>query len=282
MKTAHGVEPAGLSEPSGVWRASSRSSHQPRWTIGDFFDDDTLAAWGDVDLLRPASGGVRNAVWFAHVNGAPCVVRRSKRADAALVWELDVIEAVRNYGLGAPALIPTTAGERSFEGVVVHERVDGRPPVSHGDWAAVAEYLATLHSRLRNVEQRPGFRSSVDLLATEAGGDVDLSHMPNEAGARCRAAWARLRGRDTSLIHGDPGKDNILVTAEGVVLVDWDESRVDAALLDLAALPEGVSPLDDEERWVATQAASAWGAAVSWRVEPDYARKRLAEVAPAV
>jgi thiamine kinase-like enzyme len=106
--------------------------------------------------------------------------------------------------------------------------------------------------------------------------------MPNEAVERCRAAWARLRGRDTSLIHGDPGKDNILATAEGVVLVDWDESRVDVALLDLAALPEGVSPLDDEERWVATQAASAWEAAVSWRVEPDYARKRLAEVAPAV
>ena len=198
------------------------------------------------------------------------------------MWELDVIEAVRNHGLGAPAVIPTTAGERSFKGVVIHERVDGDPPVSHENWAAVAEYLATLHSRLRNVEQRPGFRSSVDLLATEAGGDIDLSHMPDEAVERCRAAWARLRRRDTSVIHGDPGKDNILVTAEGVVLVDWDESRVDVALLDLAALPEGVSAPDDEERWVATQAASAWEAAVSWRVEPDYARKRLAEVGPAV
>jgi hypothetical protein len=88
-------------------RADRRfASHQPRWTIGDFFDDDTLAAWGDVELLRPASGGVRNAVWFAHANGTPCVVRRSERADAALVWELDVIEAVRNHGLGAPAVTP--------------------------------------------------------------------------------------------------------------------------------------------------------------------------------
>jgi Ser/Thr protein kinase RdoA (MazF antagonist) len=145
---------------------------------------------------------------------------------------------------------------------------------------AVAEYLTTLHTSLRGFSQRPGFVSSIDLLDVDAGGDVDLTTMPAHAVESCRTAWARLRGRETSVVHGDPGAENILVTDDGVVLLDWDESRVDVPVLDLAALPEDASPLEEDERWLAAQAASAWEAAVSWQLEPEYARRRLAEIAP--
>jgi thiamine kinase-like enzyme len=129
------------------------------------------------------------------------------------------------------------------------------------------------------MEQRPGFLSAPDLLSAERGGDVDLTVMPTEAVRRCRAAWARLAGYPATLVHGDPGECNILMGDSGVVLLDWDESRVDVPLFDLAALPAEVSPIDEHERWIASQAASAWEAAVSWRVEPEYARRRLAELA---
>ncbi len=185
---------------------------------------------------------------------------------------------VRGHGLGAPRVIPTIGGERFRGDVVIHEYVDGHPPQSGEDWEAVARYLTSVHSLLADLEQRPGFASALDLLSVDEGGDVDLSAMPPEAVRRCRAAWRRLSGYRTSLVHGDPGKGNVLLTDAGVVLVDWDESRVDVPLFDLAALPAEVVPLDGYERWVATQAASAWEAAVSWRVEPEYARRRLAEV----
>ena len=135
-----------------------------------------------------------------------------------------------------------------------------------------------MHAAFSDVEQRPGFVSARDLLSIDEGGDVDLTVMPPEAVKRCRAAWARLAACRIALVHGDPGKRNILVTDVGVVLVDWDESRVDVPLFDLAALPTDVAPMDEHERWIATQAASAWEAAVSWRTEPDYARRQLAEV----
>jgi Ser/Thr protein kinase RdoA (MazF antagonist) len=219
-------------------------------------------------------------VWLGRVNGKACVVRRSTRSDAALAWELDLIEEARHRGLGAPEIVPTAAGDRSCDGVVIQHRVPGARPASREDWLAVAEYLTTLHTSLRSFGQRPGFVSSIDLLDLDAGGDVDLTEMPAHAVESCRTAWARLRGRETSVVHGDPGAENILMADDGVVLLDWDESRVDVPLLDLAALPEDASPLEDDERWLGAQAASAWEAAVSWQLEPEYARRRLAEIVP--
>jgi len=242
------------------------------------FDDPTLAAWGDVHLVETASGGAKNKVWFAIVNGERCVVWRSKRNPEALAWELDILDAVRHRGLGAPAVVPTLAGERTLDGVVVTRAVDGAPPRTHEDWAIVATYLSDLHAGFPNPAQRPGFASSVDLLAEARAGDVDLTVMPPEAVARCRTAWARLANRQQSLVHGDPGERNIFITRTGPVLIDWDECRVDVPLFDLAALPDVVSPLDEEDRFAAEQASSAWEAAVSWRAEPEYARRRLAEL----
>lgn len=246
--------------------------------IAHRFEPDILRAWGVVELEQPAAGGARNTVWLGRVNGERCVVRRSRRTRAALEWELDVVEAIRRNGLGAPGIVPTTDGERFRGDVVIHEYVEGHPPQGRDDWLAVARYLVALHTALPDIGQRPGFASALDLVSIEQGGDVDLMAMPPDAVRRCRAAWARLAGYPTTLVHGDPGKSNILVGDSGVVLVDWDESRVDVPLLDLATLSPDVTPLDEQERRIASQAASAWEAAVSWRVEPNYARRRLAEL----
>ncbi len=137
---------------------------------------------------------------------------------------------------------------------------------------------SALHISLRDIDQRPGFLSATDLLQFDRGGDVDLTVMPADVVERCRNAWARLFEYPRVIVHGDPGVSNILVSATGVVLIDWDECRVDVPLFDLAALPRDVVGLRDEEWWIATQAASAWEVAVSWRAEPEYARRCLAEL----
>ncbi|MFP3906940.1 MAG: phosphotransferase, partial [Acidimicrobiales bacterium] len=187
-------------------------------------DAATLSAWGEVDLLAPASSGTRNTVWFALLNGARCVIRRSTRSDAALNWELDTIDAVRAAGLGAPKVVPAIDGRRSLSKIVVQDHIDGSPPTTTEDWHAVRRYLTELHSRVRPQRQRPGFASAIDLIELERGGDVDLTWMPEGAVERCRAAWTRLDGWATALIHGDPSRHNILITDHGVVLIDWDEA----------------------------------------------------------
>jgi aminoglycoside phosphotransferase (APT) family kinase protein len=96
----------------------------------------------------------------------------------------------------------------------------------------VADTLRQLH-RLTHGWQRPGWRSSTDLLHAETGTRIDLGAMPPDGVARCRAAWARFIGRETCVVHGDANPGNVRMTANRVALIDWDESHVDVPDLDL-------------------------------------------------
>ena len=87
--------------------------------------------------------------------------------------------------------------------------------------------------------------------------------MPIEGVARCRAAWARLTGRETCVVHGDNNAGNVRMTGDRVVLIDWDESHVDVPDLDLV-LPHNAAGLDDAALDIAAQASAAWDAAVCW------------------
>lgn len=147
---------------------------------------------------------------------------------------------------------------------------------SEADWRRVAAALRQLHGLTRGWPQRPGWQSSTDLLHTETGTRIDLGAMPPDGVVRCRAAWARLLGRPTCVVHGNPGNSgNIRMTAERIALIDWDEAHVDAPDLDLA-LPHNAAGLDPQAHDIAAQASAAWEAAVCWK--DDYAIKRLAEV----
>jgi aminoglycoside phosphotransferase (APT) family kinase protein len=99
--------------------------------------------------------------------------------------------------------------------------------------------------------------------------------MPAEGVARCRAAWARLTGRERCVVHGDPNSGNIRMTADRVAMIDWDESHVDVPDLDLV-LPYNAAGLDDDAHDIAAQAWAAWEAAVCW--DDEHAVKRLGEV----
>jgi len=155
--------------------------------------------------------------------------------------------------------------------------VEGGPPETEADWRRVADTLRELHRLTRGWPQRPGWRSSTDLLHAETGTKIDLGAMPPEGVARCRAAWARLVGRRTCVVHGDPNARNVRMTPGRVALIDWDESHVDVPDLDLV-LPHNAAGLDDAAHDVAAQASAAWEAAVCW--DDEYAVKRLAEVRP--
>ncbi len=88
-------------------------------------------------------------------------------------------------------------------------------------------------------------RSSLDLLVEDKGTKIDLSAMPRDGVTRCRAAWARLAGRETCVVHGDANAGNVRMTADRVALIDWDEAHVDVADLDLV-LPYGAGGLRPE------------------------------------
>ena len=238
---------------------------------------EALGQWGrDVARIEPLAGGVANDVWSVRVYGRLAVGRLGARSDADLAWETNLLRHLDHEGLTVPAPIPTTDGRLFADGLVVMTYVEGRPPETGDDWHRVADTLRRLHRLTRGWSQRPGWRSSTDLLHAETGTKIDLGAMPREAVARCRAAWARLAGRQTCVVHGNPNNPgNVRMTADGVALIDWDEAHVDVPDLDLV-LPHNAAGLDAAAHDLAAQASAAWEAAVCW--DDEYAVKRLAEV----
>jgi Ser/Thr protein kinase RdoA (MazF antagonist) len=241
---------------------------------------EALEHWGpDVARIERLAGGVANDVWSVRVGERVAVGRLGTRSDADLAWETELVQFLDRQGLTVPLPIPTTDGRLFVDGLVVMTYVDGGPPETPDDWHRAADTLRELHRLTSGWPQRPGWRSSTDLLLADTGTKVDLTAMPAEGVARCRAAWARLDGRERCVVHGDPNPRNIRVTPTRVALIDWDESRVDVPFLDLV-LPDNAAGLDDDEHEIASQASAAWEAAVCW--DPTgvdgYAVTRLAEV----
>ncbi len=237
---------------------------------------DVLKLWGD-DAVRVErlSGGVANDVWSGRVNGQLAVARLGKRSDADLAWEAGLLQHLDRNGLAVPAPIPTADGRFFAHGLTVMRYIEGGPARTEADWHRVAAMLRELHRLTAGWPQRPGWRSSTDLLHEDTGTRINLNAMPAEAVARCRAAWARLAGRERCVVHGDPNPNNVRVTAESVALIDWDEAHLDVPDLDLV-LPFNAGGFEGAARDTAEQASFAWEAAVCWK--DDHAEQQLAQV----
>ncbi len=237
---------------------------------------EALKLWGeDVARIETLSGGVANDVWSVRVGERLAVARLGTRSDADLAWETGLMQHLDRHGIAVPVPIPTQDGRLFADGLVVMSFLEGVRPETEADWRRVADTLRQVHRLTEGWPQRPGWRSSTDLLHTDKGTRIDLTAMPAEAVVRCRAAWARLVGRETTVVHGDPNPRNILITADRVALIDWDESHVDVPDLDLE-LPHNAAGLEGDAWDIAAQASAAWEAAVCWK--DDYSLKRLAEV----
>ncbi|HEV2518532.1 MAG TPA: phosphotransferase [Devosia sp.] len=239
---------------------------------------EALGLWGsDAVRVERLTGGVANDIWSVRFGGQLAVARLGKRSDADLAWEAELLQHLDRNGLTVPAPIPSTDGRLFVDGLVVMKYLEGGPPQSADDWRRAAATLRELHRLTSGWPQRPGWRSSTDLLVADTGTRINLNAMPAEAVVRCRAAWARLAGRPMSAVHGDPNPGNIRMTADRVALIDWDEAHVDVADLDLD-LPHNAAGFEGEAQDIVAQASAAWEAAVCWK--DDYAVRRLAEVRP--
>ena len=117
--------------------------------------------------------------------------------------------------------------------------------------AAVSACFARLHASAARLERRFDPFAAIAGLTARLGAD-GLS--PRLADALARAEPELARGLSAAVpIHGDPVPENVLVAADGVVLIDWDFAGMGDPAWDLAyfALEAGLTRAEEEELAVA-------------------------------
>lgn len=239
-----------------------------------------LTAWAAVVPVERLTGGHRNPVWLAvDARGRRLVARRSGRSAPALDWELDLLAFLGDHGVGVPRLVPADDGRRHVDGWLVQEFVEGRRPAGAVDWRRAVDVLREVHALTPGWPQRPGFASARRLLTADRGGDVRLDAMAPEAVCAVRRAWRAVLDGPECAVHADIGGGNLLIRGDGsVLLLDWDEARVDVPWFDYAFVPDEVDIPFGGDRAALVTAGVAWEAATCWTAEPAYAARRLAEL----
>jgi aminoglycoside phosphotransferase (APT) family kinase protein len=239
--------------------------------------EERLRRWSFAAYVEaPLPGGARGDVRAVRIGGRRYVARQSLRPGPALLWEIDLLRHLFDCGIRVPVPLEAKDGSMHIDGFTVMDWLDGDPPRTAREWKEAALALGRVHAATRGRTQRPGFASSIELVTRDAGGDVDLSFMPAEVVTLVRSAWRPLSACETSVVHGDPHAGNIRISAQGVGLIDWDEARVDASILDFSDLPDDAAPsMPKGCLETARIAADAWETASCWILEPAYARRRL-------
>lgn len=156
---------------------------------------------------------------------------------AALEWELDLLDALPGAGVRVPRTVRTDDGRRQDGGVWLQRFIPGGPPVDSRDWQHVSSALAAAHEATVGWPQRPWFASARELLRRDRGGDVDFAAMPSSVAELIRSSWVPVLDGQECAIHGDLGAGNVLISDEGVALIDWDEARVDVPALTSRTYP---------------------------------------------
>ncbi|MBE3640117.1 phosphotransferase enzyme family protein [Mangrovicoccus algicola] len=230
---------------------------------------EAVAAWGGVVAPPVLIQDRENAVFRARLTAGPEVALRLHRAGyndgPGIAAELGLCEALAASGFSCPRPLRTRAGG------LVHRLGSGRlasmvgwiagRPLSDVPaaelpaplrWQAVGRLLAEFHrgaDRLPPLPPgRPGWGAAAltgagiwgDPLEDPALGPQDRAVL---AGARAAAGplLASLEAGDLGLIHGDPLPDNMMLAAQGLVLIDFDDCGPGVRVYDLAVALVGLA-----------------------------------------
>jgi aminoglycoside phosphotransferase (APT) family kinase protein len=205
---------------------------------------------GDAELIQLAArrlgmgnvavetlvGGSRNRCYAISDSSREAVLRIAGEGDRAYAVER-AAESLAQQSAATHGLAPRIFFEDASLGLTAMERAAGRVWTrdrarSAAGAACLGQWLARLHGlppppTMRRVD----FVASLDHYVTELGGDAATLVLLQ----RARAAGARLRrGAASALCHNDLHHLNIIGSAGGVTVVDWEYAGLGDPVMDLA------------------------------------------------
>jgi hypothetical protein len=225
-----------------------------------------LSAFGDLRLIRPLPGGHRNGVWLVEGPQGKAVAKSTGHDENGLGWLQPLQAAAGTAGFILPVFHRTGDGAVLSNGWTIEDWIEGQP-FTPANLPGIAPQLRAFHASAPALPQRPGAVSLPDLAK------APLPHLPTDIETLCRAALMPFADHPTQAIHGDINPSNLLHTAHGPALIDWDEARCDLAFLDFIH----VTLRDPTE----IRAHLAGEVITGWTVEPAYAQvcaRRLAHL----
>lgn len=216
-----------------------------------------LSAFGAVTPRQPLAGGHRNAVWLAEGPQGLLVAKSCRHTEAALRWLDPVHAAARAAGLAPPAFLTTSDGRLCAAGWTLETFAAGRAATA-AETRALASRLGHLHAATAGIAQRPGHARAAAVARGAASLDGSLAALPAPLARRIGDLLSSATG-PASAIHADFTAANLILTATGPVLIDWDEARADLASFDR-------DPAGAPHR-------RAWEVLCCWQTEPARARR---------
>ena len=109
---------------------------------------EALEPWGAATIEEDLSG-FRNRVWSIRLRGERHVARQPLREPHTLNWELDLLEALSREGFNVPVPMPSAAGERHIDGLVVFTFLPGTVRGAHETGASWGTSCAACTSSRR-------------------------------------------------------------------------------------------------------------------------------------
>lgn len=224
-----------------------------------------LSAWGLQDCPSVLIAARENEVFRVDAPHGPLVLRLHRmgyRNQAELVSELNWMAMLTSHGVCVPQPIPTLQGARC---IAVNGRLadmltflDGQPLMSGGHWAAgfapedSASQIGTILAQLHDLSDRWQRPAGFSRPHWNVGGLVGPTPLWDRfwenpvltalqaqlfKAFRDRAGQdlaALVDGLDYGLIHADAVPENVMVSHDGVFLIDFDDGGFGFRLFDLA------------------------------------------------
>lgn len=193
--------------------------------------------------LAPTFGGFSNLTMHATFDGRPCVIKAAtsaaKRAD--IRHEAALLPYLHAAGLPVPELLALVDDDTWTASVTVAlPGQNGLQVLAEGAadlapiFTALGRVLAAAHTTAP-----PALHPDLDLHLRSCAAQASLALIdaqPEHIAALQNALAHPVWQHPTGLIHGDSGLHNLLWSAEGLRLIDWEWAGVGPALLDLAWL----------------------------------------------